>query len=121
MGYQIYRVGKRWAGYGVPAICEHPKCKEKIDRGMAYACGGMPFSERGCDRYFCGKHLYLADDPEYEQLCERCMKGDSPFPYKPETEEWVNHLLTDESWEEWREQNPLEVKSLNRVATNAKR
>jgi len=57
MGYQIYKVGKRWGGYGVPTICEHPGCNEKIDRGYSHACGGEPFSERGCDRYFCSKHL----------------------------------------------------------------
>ena len=128
MGYQIYKVGKRWGGYGVPAICEHPDCKEKIDRGVSYACGGEPFSERGCDRYFCGKHLYYVsfnDDGEAckhtlidcdcddtVQLCDRCKKGESPFDYKPEVKKWVKHLLTDESWAEWRKENPEEVTKL---------
>ena len=56
MGYQVYLVGKRYGGYGVPAICEYPDCNEEIDRGMSFACGGEPFSEIGCDRYFCSKH-----------------------------------------------------------------
>ena len=56
MGYEIYKVGQRWGGYGVPAICEHPDCDEEINRGMACACGGEPFSDYGCDMYFCGKH-----------------------------------------------------------------
>ncbi len=127
MGYQVYKVGKRWGGYGVPAVCEYPTCSEEIDRGMAYACGGEPFSELGCDRYFCGKHKDYKhwnrdkgiwcrhrNDCECElvELCERCAKGKAPFPYKPETKEWVEFLLKDESWAEWRNKNPEEVKSL---------
>ena len=27
-------------GYSVEASCEHPGCDKKIDRGLAYACGG---------------------------------------------------------------------------------
>lgn len=59
MDYQVYKVGHRYGGYGVPSYCEHPDCNAEIDRGMAHACGGEPFSEVGCDRYFCGKHLDL--------------------------------------------------------------
>lgn len=117
MGYSIYRVGQRWGGYGVPAVCEHPKCNEEIDRGFPYACGGEPFSEHGCDRYFCGNHLVYhcfnaGGRRECVQVCERCDKRKSPFPYKPETKEWLNHLLTDDSWEEWRNKNPEEVKEI---------
>jgi len=36
MGYQIYQVGKRWGGYGVPAVCEHPDCDKEIDRGGVF-------------------------------------------------------------------------------------
>lgn len=130
MGYQIYRVGKRWGGYGVPAICEHPKCHKEIDRGVSFACGGEPFSEHGCDRYFCGKHRHYKlwdwknerwcrhrNDCECEtaEVCERCAKGKSPFPYKPEHPEWIAHLLTDESWEEWRKKNLQEVEELKKA------
>lgn len=120
MGYQVYKVGHRWGGYGVPAICEHPKCKEEIDRGVSYACGGEPFSEYGCDRYFCGKHLnYTYFDPEKEnrickheedcecktrEVCERCKKGKPSFPYKPEHPDWVKHILKDKSWASWRKE-----------------
>lgn len=123
MGYQVYKVGKRWGGYGVPTVCEHPACNEEIDRGVSYACGGEPFSEHGCDMYFCTEHLdyvYFKGDGtrcrhkkdcecEMVQLCERCKKGKPTFPYKPETKEWINHLLTDESWGKWRKENPQEV------------
>lgn len=126
MGYQIYQVGKRWGGYGVPAICEHPDCKEEVDRGISYACGGEPFSEKGCDRYFCSKHLnyiYFNEDGERcrhkndcdcesVELCERCAKGKPSFPYKPEHPDWVKHLLKDPSWSEWRKKNPVKVKEL---------
>ena len=137
MGYQVYRVGERWGGYGVPAVCDHPDCNEEIDRGMSHACGSEPFSEYGCDRYFCEKHIdayYVDHSGEITEECEEytrkcddndddcvcgmvqlCVKcGDSlpPFPYKPEHPDWIKHLLTDESWEEWRKENPDKVKKL---------
>ncbi len=119
MGYQVYKVGQRWGGYGVPVICEHPDCNEEIDRGMAYACGGEPFSERGCDRYFCGKHLIyhnfnMGKGRAIYPVCEKCDKFKDPFPYKPEHPTWVKHLLKDESWAEWRKENPEEVEMLGK-------
>lgn len=126
MGYQVYQVGKRWGGYGVPTYCEHPECSEEIDRGVSFACGGKPFSEHGCDRYFCGKHLnyvYFKEDGsrcrhrndcdcESVELCERCEKNKSPFKYKKEHPEWVEHLIKDDSWAEWRSKNPEELAEL---------
>jgi len=130
MGYAVYKVGQRWGGYGVPAICEHPDCNEEIDRGMSYACGGEPFSEHGCDRYFCSKHLYMTSwkcdgsdehcDHDYEEdcecitkdVCKMCSEGKPAFPYKPEHPTWVKHLLKDPSWKEWRKENPEEVEKL---------
>ena len=111
MGYQVYKVGKRWGGYGVPCICEYPTCKKRIDRGISYACGGEPFSEYGCDRYFCSKHLIYTGFKQ-DGSDERCAKNKSPFPYKPEVKSWVRHLLKHKSWEEWRNKNPEEVKRL---------
>jgi hypothetical protein len=129
MGYEIYKVGPRWGGYGVPAICEQPECNEKIDRGISYACGGEPFSDHGCDRYFCGKHLVIMYidlvkgdfckhkkdcDCVWTELCQRCAAGKPPFPYKPELKEWIKHLLTDHSWQEWRNENPKKVEELKK-------
>ncbi len=129
MGYAIYQVGPRHGGYGVPAVCEKPECDAQIDRGISYACGGEPFSEHGCDRYFCEKHrnytcvtalgdeehtceLEQEDDCEYKELCERCSHrskeypyGREPFDYKPETQRWLYHLVHDFSWAEWRRMN----------------
>ena len=136
MGYQIYRVGKRWGGYGVPAICVHPDCNEEIDREVSFACGGEPFSEFGCDRYFCEKHRYLEcwkcdgssdkcdhdiTDKECECeckfVCERCRDGLEPFPYKPETKEWCKWVLKNKSWKEWREkeENKDEVEMMKNI------
>lgn len=132
MGYQVYQVGKRFGGYGVPTICEHPDCNEEIDRGVSYACGDEPFSEIGCDRYFCSKHLvwYTHNESTGKKckhkrdcdcrnvdVCERCANNKSPFPYKPEHKDWVHHLLTDESWQEWRNENKEEVKEMQNILT----
>lgn len=124
MGYQVYEVGDRWGGYGVPAVCEYPDCNEEIDRGISYTCGGEPFSEHGCDRYFCGKHRKFKQwnfktgawckhkndcECDYAEVCERCAENKPPFPYKSEHPDWVKHLLTDDSWAEWRKNNPEKV------------
>ena len=130
MWYAVYEVWDRFWWYGVPAVCEHPWCKKVIDRWMWCACWWMPFSDHGCDRYFCEKHLrYVmynknwtilsddATDEEYDNatsvnLCKRCRDNKDPFPYKPEHKKWVKHILNDESWEEWRWNNPEKVKEL---------
>lgn len=130
MGYQVYRVGRRWGGYGIPAICEYPSCKKEIDRGISFACGGEPFSELGCDRYFCSKHRKYTcfnsdgepDENEEEnciEVCAQCAENKEPFDYKPEHKKWVEHLLTDESWEQWRKENPDEVKELSSPTINS--
>jgi hypothetical protein len=65
-------------GYNFEATCDHPGCNEKIDRGLAYACGGMHGSGEGCEGYFCDSHLRVVDSDRYEltqgQLCEQCCK-----------------------------------------------
>lgn len=101
---------KRWIGYGVPAYCDHPDCSEEIDRGLGYVCGREPYGgEEGCGLYFCGKH----SEGEH-QLCVKCVFDEQPFPAKPEHPTWIKHLLTDESWQEWRDKNPNEVEALSK-------
>ena len=114
MGWSI-GYDERWRrdiGYGVPATCDHPGCGEQIDRGLAYVCGGEPYGgERGCGLYFCYAHLYLY--ARLPQLCERCApRKKEPFEPTPDVPEWVHHKLTDESWQEWRDENPEEVAAL---------
>ncbi len=91
-------------GYTVPSICDHPNCNEEIDRGLGYVCGSDPYGgEHGCGLYFCRDHLLWAeDDKDNKDLCFRCYGNDEPFTPKPDTEEWINHKMTHESWAEWR-------------------
>ena len=112
IGYDEFR--ERFVGYGVPAYCEHPDCGEEINRGLAFVCGGEPYGGvRGCGLFFCYKHLII--HARLPQLCERCNKRKSPFEKKHEHPDWVKHILTDESWKEWRETHKEEV--LNFVLT----
>jgi len=99
----------RDVGYGVPATCDHPDCTETIDRGLPYVCGGQPHGgDEGCGLHFCGKHMYNTG-PDGEQQCERCGEGIKPFEPKPDVQEWINWKLTDNSWEQWRQENPADV------------
>lgn len=94
---------RRDIGYGVPAVCDDPSCEKKIDRGLAYCCGGEPFGgETGCGLHFCGSHLWMARGT---QVCRRCKSYRKPYAPKPDTAEWIAHKLTDPSWAEWRAEN----------------
>jgi hypothetical protein len=95
---------KRDIGYGVPAVCDHPRCNTKIDRSLSYVCGNQePYGgEEGCGLYFCHAH-------GGGSLCARCNVDAAPFEPKPETFEWMQFKLTDDSWAEWRHENPLKV------------
>jgi hypothetical protein len=100
----------RWIGYGVPAWCDHPKCSEEIDRGLAYVCCDQePYGgERGCGLFFCGGHRMGLDN-----RCPRCTAYKRPYRrIKPEHPRWIEHLLTDESWADWRKENPKLVAAL---------
>ena len=106
---------RRDVGYGVPAICDDPLCSEAIDRGLAYVCGGEPFGgEGGCGLHFCGSHLWHSD--EGVCVCRRYRDGAEPFPPKPDTQEWLEHKLTDPTWEEWRQANPEETARISEAA-----
>lgn len=64
----------RMVGYAVDAVCDFGLCKEKIDRGLAYVCGGMhDGGEHGCGYYFCGKHLSYSECED--ALCEPCLEA----------------------------------------------
>ncbi len=136
MGYQVYedrdardRGVERWAGYGVPAVCDHPDCTAKIDRGMGYRCAehtvyryfdeeGEQCSsdedwvdereeqEEGCGLHFCAEHLGHETH------------GDGIVP-KPDTVEWEQWMLTDDSWSEWRSENPEKVAAMTVRAREA--
>lgn len=61
-------------GYVFDAVCDAPGCYEDIDRGLAYACGGMHGDDPGCELYFCDKHLHIMIDPDGDMLsvCDKC-------------------------------------------------
>lgn len=85
-------------GYGVPAVCDHPRCSMKIDRGLSYVCGGEPYGgEKGCGLYFCYSHLGYP-----YQRCPACARYDKPYKPKPDIKEWINFKMTDPSWSQWR-------------------
>lgn len=103
-------------GYGVPAVCDHPFCHEKIDRGLAYVCCNQePYGgEHGCGRFFCSEHEAAEwhDDGEGEEW-RVCGHTDIPKNYiSPDTGQWMHHKLTDDSWQQWRDENPDEVAKL---------
>ena len=92
----------KWArdiGYGVPCVCDHPLCAERIDRGLAHVCGGEPYGgELGCGLYFCSRHLHGSP-----QRCDRCDESEEgPFDPKGDVPEWIEHKATDPSWAKWR-------------------
>lgn len=105
MGYGVYWVERheRWEGYMVPAICDWPDCTKSLDRGLGRRCESHDswdddddescFEEDGCDLTFCEDHLY--------RVAEHT--GIKP---EPDTAAWLDWILTDESWVEWRETYP---------------
>lgn len=100
-------------GYGVPAFCDHPDCAKEIHRGLAYVCGmiNTEGEDRGCGLHFCTDHL--RHSPKYGQLCERCWpRQREPWTRKADHPDWIKHKLTDESWDQWRCDNPDEVASM---------
>lgn len=109
---------KRDIGYGIPAVCDHPKCNKEIDRGISYVCGGEPYGgETGCGLYFCSKHLqyHKFRGHDAHEYCSRCKNYRPAFEPKPDVKEWIDWKLSDESWAEWRKNHPDEVKQLQKV------
>lgn len=110
MGWSIGfdRHWQRDIGYGVPAFCDHPRCRAEIDRGLSYVCGGEPYGgDRGCGLYFCGEHLSGGWGPGVVPLCSRCRNRKPPFAAKPDHPDWTHHKMTDDSWAEWRAEQGL--------------
>lgn len=102
-------------GYGVPAICDRPACGEAIDRGLSFVCGSdARGGEHGCGLYFCEAHLTGSrkNGERYARVCGRCDKGRAPYDPTPDTREWIEWKLTDESWGPWRDEHPDEVSAM---------
>lgn len=120
MGWQV-GYDLRWQrdiGYGVPAICDRPKCGAEIDRGLSYVCGSEPRGgELGCGLYFCERHLTgrRKSGDRRVWVCGRCDKSRPPYDPTPDTAEWLTWKLTDESWQRWRDEHPAEVEAIKRA------
>ena len=106
---------RRHRGYGVPAYCDAwaAGCRVEIDRGFGYVCEGTTCDregEDGEDGLGCWdlddleKNLFLCD----EHTCADVDEDNLP----PEHPDWVQHLLTDESWQQWRAENPERVAAM---------
>jgi len=69
----------RRIGYVFPARCDEPGCHVRIDRGLAFVCGGMHGGDdNGCGLYFCAKHRFMASEkvsPWGGELCRRCLRS----------------------------------------------
>ena len=100
----------RWRGYGVPAYCDAEGCRTEIDRGLSWVAIPPPenpdedglededFDDLADGAFFtCSAHRYTDVNP-------------AALP--PEHPEWVAHVLTDESWAKWRDENPEQVAAL---------
>ena len=97
MGYAVYWMNNRFQGYGVPAYCDCPGCQEKIDRGLGYQHEEEDRGAYAPSVFVCNNHQTTPID-EIDVDCSR------------EHPEWLKHVLTDDSWKQWREENPERVK-----------
>jgi hypothetical protein len=109
MSWAVGEFNGRDIGYGVPATCDQPQCGARIDRGLAFVCGGEPYGgEHGCGLFFCDAHRFTSTRTgtdgaiSYPLLCQRCMDRAEPFAPTPDVQEWIDHKETHPSWAEWR-------------------
>ncbi len=103
MGWGYGVLGGREVGYNVRATCEHPfECSTVIDRGLAYACGGMHGTdEGGCTRYVCVDHQYAGD------VCAECAGLDAAGAAA--IEDRTRNRIRE--WERQHEETPLRQSS----------
>lgn len=110
----------RFIGYGVPAYCDHPDCDAEINRGFSYVCGSdLRGGEHGCGLFFCQEHRHMTEDNDPRgdiELCERCLSEQDEFTPSAEHPEWANWMLQDDSWQDWRDENPEKVCDLEILA-----
>jgi hypothetical protein len=118
----------RWdrdIGYGVPAYCDHPMCRARINRGLSYVCGSDPYGgDRGCGLYFCEEHRQWVrprGEDRSVEVCARCAAY-RPTPYRPSPEhpEWMTHVLTDASWALWRSEHPAKAQQFEAALAQAR-
>ena len=134
----------RHIGYGVLAICDHPDCTVEIDRGLVYMCCENPHPSPSCGGFYCAEHRdnYIygdeiddMDDAELEALgidvesqavfdavenadIVRCRH--SPIQPNKESASWLQHVIEDDTWSKWREENPEKVIAYQEAIKNKK-
>jgi len=96
MGYQVYfnSSNNRWQGYGVPGVCDFAGCDEDIDYGLGFACESY---DCGCEAYYCYNHLGF-------------IHNEQTIDIKHDSIEWLEHILTDPEWEEFRKEHPNRIR-----------
>ena len=109
---------------GVPALCDHPRCKREIERGFVNLCGVMPDVARslggtkGCGLYFCADHLEIVARRPTVALCARCRHRRPPFTPKPDLRIWLAHKLCDPVGPAGGSSNPRPCGSCSRSSTH---
>ena len=80
----------RSIGYAFSAVCDHPGCDKKIDRGLSYVCGDMHGEDEiSCEKYFCEEHRqnFIKHAGSTIQICDACYKELLESGYWVEDEE----------------------------------
>lgn len=139
MGYQVFDQNIndkfRLAGYGVPAYCDFPDCSVVIDRGMGYACCGAIDHENSCGGFYCSDHQTqvigedeledldedevntilesygLVEVPNFDESGMAYFCKHPPIEFK-EHPVWINHILKNRTWAEFRKNEPEKLESL---------
>ena len=98
-------------GYAIEATCDHEGCDARIDRGLAFCCGGMHGGEAienhdgtafltACGGYFCSEHRvgvagFVGGHGRIVEVCAPCREAvirhvgeydDCPDSWEPPTE-----------------------------------
>ncbi len=103
-------VHRRHRGYGVPAYCDAfaKGCRQEIDRGLGYVAQPEPpdgLTDEEHDEFSAERFDDTADGVFF--VCSEHGHEDvNPDDLPPEHPTWLNHVLTDGTWERWRTENP---------------
>lgn len=111
MGWAVgfdYNLG-RFRGYGVPAYCDAKGCRVEIDRGLGWVA--IPPPENTDDGIEDEEFDDLADGAYFTCAEHRHADVDAT-DLPPEHPDWIAHILADESWAKWRDENPQRVAAL---------
>jgi len=95
-GHRIWRAG----------LMRSPAMQQGNRSRLSHVCGMI--NTDGEDRG-CGLHSVLTtclDSRSSDSFVNAATHAQTPFARKPDLAEWSNHKLTDQSWAQWRAENP---------------